>query len=1068
MCTLVEYHGALVVVGNYVEKLASRWSKKTDMERRRHHVTLLTAAETRKLSRNSMEIISRGLSDFGGMVALGKGNLEDRCFFVVVEWEEGNEFRESLQLPRKDFHITLEVQGGKDIHESVKDVTCLVADESWTEEDIDELLNRGSRNEPCCSAAIHHAQVLKNQKLKSKGFGARARVKGLRGEFDQALIDAETAVELDNQNPRNFLILGDCLRAMELKSDAKDSYSHGFSLLKGNNTRKKLRDKFLSRLEEAGDLCTSFKFPKTEHCINLGAATTDDIMANTTNDFADALKNGTLIVEEKLDGANLGIFFDSEWNLLLQNRGHFVNKETGAQWPSLELFFNSEVKIRLAKTLRQRFAVFGEWLYAKHSILYTKLPSLFVAFDVFDRAAGKFLSVESRNRILAEAGLEIVPRLSKLPASLGKMAIEPFLGVLRSKFSDELAEGIVLRIDEPSCPGASSFLIRRAKIVRGVFQDCIEEHWTRQEFVKNHLEIPWKEEQSNKYPSTPHLPFSPGVNEDDIVADYGVEQTFANGETRIIITEKLDGGNCCLKNGQVYGRTHSHEATHWSFSQVKQLYNAKMMEKPEFFFEEFEGIELFGENMAAIHSIEYNRLTSPFYLFGARLRNGIWLSWDELDKVSKNLGFPTVPLVFDGILENVHQLRQLMEAESKLCSRASSEILPEGFVVRVASEFKEKVFEQSIHKYVRKDHIQTQSDWKATSMKATIHFAAEFPRRPAISSRKFQIFVDLDGVLADFDGGVMRISKGRTPDEIPVSQMWRWIQSDRDFFGSLDWMPDAEEMWTQQLVAHKPTILSGVPMSSTTWAQKQKRNWCTRKLGPEIPVILCATREKSTYSGPGRVLIDDRPRNGKAWEEKGGTFILHKSPSQTIAELNKLLEIRNGAGEGPSVSTINKKKRKPKFRFILLVGAPGTGKSTFAAALTNEVSYELISQDDLGSRSRCEAELGKLIKKNSVVLDRCNVESEERKRWIQLSMVENRSKIAIVYFPAPDDPQQHRKRVLERKDHPTITTNSDAGAERIINSFLSKLDVPNAQRDGVSRVFTVHHVEDHPQVLKQL
>jgi hypothetical protein len=39
----------------------------------------------------------------------------------------------------------------------------------------------------------------------------------------------------------------------------------------------------------------------------------------------------------------------------------------------------------------------------------------------------------------------------------------------------------------------------------------------------------------------------------------------------MVVTEKLDGGNCCIKGGQVFARTHSKIATHWSFDTIKGL-----------------------------------------------------------------------------------------------------------------------------------------------------------------------------------------------------------------------------------------------------------------------------------------------------------------------------------------------------------------------------------------------------------------------------------------------------------------------------------------------------------------
>ena len=122
------------------------------------------------------------------------------------------------------------------------------------------------------------------------------------------------------------------------------------------------------------------------------------------------------------------------------------------------------------------------------------------------------------------------------------------------------------------------------------------------------------------YPSTPHLPFSPGVQADDIKLD---DCTWLVG-SEVVVTEKLDGGNCCLWRGGVYARTHAHEATHPWFASIKALY-------PSFAASVDDDLMLFGENMSAVHSVEYDRLGAHFYLFGVRrLSTGEWLAWDEV------------------------------------------------------------------------------------------------------------------------------------------------------------------------------------------------------------------------------------------------------------------------------------------------------------------------------------------------------------------------------------------------------------------------------------------------------
>lgn len=157
-----------------------------------------------------------------------------------------------------------------------------------------------------------------------------------------------------------------------------------------------------------------------------------------------------------------------------------------------------------------------------------------------------------------------------------------------------------------------------------------------------------------KYPSTQHLPFSPGLGDGDTKLTSADCSHFFEGSPPLVLTEKLDGGNCCIKNGLVYARSHKQPAKHPWFDPLKAMHHVleHTVAHPH--------LELYGENMTATHSISYGNLTSYFYLFGARKR-GVWCSWDEVQKIAVTLGIPTVPVVFQGTLSSTEQLRALIE-----------------------------------------------------------------------------------------------------------------------------------------------------------------------------------------------------------------------------------------------------------------------------------------------------------------------------------------------------------------------------------------------------------------------
>lgn len=137
---------------------------------------------------------------------------------------------------------------------------------------------------------------------------------------------------------------------------------------------------------------------------------------------------------------------------------------------------------------------------------------------------------------------------------------------------------------------------------------------------------------------------------------------------------------------------------------------------------------------------------------------------------------------------------------------------------------------------------------------------------------KYIIFCDLDGVLADFEQGVIN-HFGQNKYGVKHPIMWGLINKSETFFETLPWMPKGKELWSQ-IEKYNPIILTGVS-SQTKTAAEQKIRWCQRELGPNIKVITCPTKDKHKYSTFNSILIDDRTDNLNEWNNKGGKFILY-------------------------------------------------------------------------------------------------------------------------------------------------------------------------------------------------
>ena len=211
-----------------------------------------------------------------------------------------------------------------------------------------------------------------------------------------------------------------------------------------------------------------FRFPHTPHLAWLGQGQPRDDKVLSLDDVA-AFLDGEVLVEEKVDGANLGFSVDDEGELRAQNRGSFLDPERCH--PQFKSLFSWLAPRReaLADALFPDLMLFGEWCYAIHSVAYTRLPDWFLAFDVYDRAEGRFWSAVRREALVRELGLAAVPQLGA-----GRYDLAGLMGLLASsRLSDAPAEGLYLRRDE------GEWLAARAKLVRPEFTQAIEEHWSR-------------------------------------------------------------------------------------------------------------------------------------------------------------------------------------------------------------------------------------------------------------------------------------------------------------------------------------------------------------------------------------------------------------------------------------------------------------------------------------------------------------------------------------------------------------------------------------------------------------
>ncbi|MEW1792511.1 RNA ligase family protein [Streptomyces niveus] len=189
------------------------------------------------------------------------------------------------------------------------------------------------------------------------------------------------------------------------------------------------------------------------------------------------------------------------------------------------------------------------------------------------------------------------------------------------------------------------------------------------------------------YPRTVHVPWSPGVGSDDV---RGGDLDGLRGR-EVVVTEKMDGENTTLYRDGLHARSLD-SGHHPSRAWVKALQGRIGALIPD-------GTRVCGENLYARHSIAYEDLESWFY--GFSVWDGEWcLGWDETVRVLRRLGIPVPVVLWRGAFDE-RALRGLKLDPAR----------QEGYVVRTVEGFVREDFGRRLAKWVRPRHVQTDTHW---------------------------------------------------------------------------------------------------------------------------------------------------------------------------------------------------------------------------------------------------------------------------------------------------------------------------------------------------------------------
>ena len=193
-----------------------------------------------------------------------------------------------------------------------------------------------------------------------------------------------------------------------------------------------------------------------------------------------------------------------------------------------------------------------------------------------------------------------------------------------------------------------------------------------------------------KFPRTWHLPWSPGMHDDDRM----IRSMAAFEGQRVLVSRKMDGENTSMYADHIHARSlenRSHPSRDW----VKQFWSTFAHEIPE-------GWRICGENLFAEHSIRYDDLPSFFLGFHVWNDRNECLSWDETLEWFALFGITPVEVLYDGLYDE----KAIRGLESSLNFEQD-----EGYVLRLADRFSYADYKRAVAKFVRKDHVRTTKHW---------------------------------------------------------------------------------------------------------------------------------------------------------------------------------------------------------------------------------------------------------------------------------------------------------------------------------------------------------------------
>lgn len=399
----------------------------------------------------------------------------------------------------------------KDVEDKLSKCQSLGMDKKWDEivSNTDTILNEFNL------VHDHEIDFAYRSNVEATALGYRGFALMKLNIIDEAIISLTKSYEIRNSTTKNITLV----------NEKRDIESKTFDQAK---------QKEHIQVEKALAFCCQkkgissptpplTKFGRTVHLFDTGgtAVTSDDLVLAKDSSFYQQVIDGnkTLYVEEKVDGANFGLSLSADGEIYAQNRSHYISSGEHAQFSPLSRWVEDNRsslmdilsigkrrgnKTKNSSPASKGLILYGEWVVARHSIPYRKLPSYFIAFDIYDRRVQRFWSRRRFHTALKGSGIPVVPIIRRVYANEAKSP-ECFRNDLLQLLETESqfrnggpVEGIILRVDDDDdevLQEQKGWLKQRFKVVRPDFiAGCSGGHWSRREIEKQVIDHEFKEE----------------------------------------------------------------------------------------------------------------------------------------------------------------------------------------------------------------------------------------------------------------------------------------------------------------------------------------------------------------------------------------------------------------------------------------------------------------------------------------------------------------------------------------------------------------------------------------------